>query len=64
MRPALRVDDSLTAVELTRKAKRERYARLRARILAIRYLRLGHTVPEAANALGMSEGQLRTWVHR
>lgn len=64
MRPALRVDDSLTAVELTRKAKRERDARLRARILAIRYLRLGHTVPEAANALGMSERQLRTWVHR
>ena len=37
---------------------------MRARILAIRYLRLGHTVPEAANALGMSERQLRTWVHR
>lgn len=64
MRPALRVDDSLTAAELTRKAKRERDARLRARILAIRYLRVGHTVPEAANALGMSERQLRTWVHR
>ncbi len=54
-RPALPVDDSLTAVELTRKAKREQDARVRARILAIRYLRLGHTVPEAANTLGMSD---------
>ncbi len=64
MRPALRVDDSLTAVELTRKAKREQDARVRSRILAIRYLRLGYTVPKAANTLGMSERQLRTWVHR
>lgn len=64
MRPALRVDDSLTAAELARRAKRQQDARVRARILAIRYLRLGHTVPEAAQVLGMSERQLRTWVHR
>lgn len=64
MRPALRVDDSLTAAELARGGKRQQDARVRARILAIRYLRLGHTVPEAATALGMSERQLRTWVHR
>lgn len=64
MRPALRVDDSLTTVGLAQRAKRQHDARVRARILAIRYLRLGHTVPEAANALGMSERQLRTWVHR
>lgn len=64
MRPALRVDESLTAAELAKLAKREREARVRGRIVAIRYLRLGHTVPEAANALGMSERQLRNWVHR
>lgn len=64
MRPALRVDDSLTAAELARRAKRQQDARVRTRILAIRYLRLGHTVPEAAHVLGMSERQLRTWVHR
>lgn len=64
MRPALQVDDSLTAAELARRAKRQQDARVRTRILAIRYLRLGHTVPEAANVLGMSERQLRTWVHR
>ncbi len=64
VRPALRVDDSLTAGELAKRAKRQQDARIRARILAIRYMRLGHTVPEAANALGVSERQLRTWVHR
>ncbi len=64
MRLPLRVDESLTAAELTKLAKRERDARVRGRIIAIRYLRLGHTVPEAANALGMSERQLRNWVHR
>lgn len=64
MRPALRVGTSLAPEELARKAKQERDARVRARILAIRYLRLGHTVPEGAKALGMSERQLRTWVHR
>lgn len=64
MRPALRVDVALPPAELASRAKRERDARVRARILAIRYLRLGHTVPEGAKALGMSERQLRTWVHR
>jgi len=64
MRPALRVDESLTAAELAKLAKRERDARVRGRIVAVRYLRLGHTVPEAAKALGMSERQLRNRVHR
>jgi len=64
MRPALRVNESLTTAELAKLAKREREARVRGRIVAIRYLRLGHTVPEAANALGMSERQLRNWVQR
>ena len=64
MRLPLQVDESLTAAELTKLAKRERDARVRGRIIAIRYLRLGHTVPEASRALGMSERQLRNWVHR
>ncbi len=64
MRPALRVDESLSAAELAKLAGRERDARMRGRIVAIRHLRLGHTVPEASNALGMSERQLRNWVHR
>ena len=54
MRPALRVDGSLTAAALAKLAKLEGDARVRGRIIAVRYLRLGHTVPEAANALGMS----------
>ena len=64
MRPALRVDESLSATELAKLAKRERDARIRGRIVAVRYLRLGHTVPQASSALGMSERQLRNWVHR
>ena len=64
MRLALRVDESLTAAELAKLAKRERDARVKGRIVAVRYLRLGHTVPEASDALGMSERQLRNWVHR
>lgn len=64
MRLPLQVDESLTAAELTNLAKRERDARVRGRIIAVRYLRLGHTVPEASKALGMSERQLRNWVHR
>ena len=64
MRLPLQVDESLTAAELTKLAKRERDARVRGRIIAVRYLRLGHTVPEASSALGMSERQLRNWVHR
>lgn len=64
MRPALRVDESLSATELAKLAKRERDARIRGRIVAVRYLRLGHTVPQASRALGMSERQLRNWVHR
>ena len=64
MRPALQVDESLSAAELAKLAGRERDARMRGRIIAVRHLRLGHTVPEASNALGMSERQLRNWVHR
>jgi hypothetical protein len=50
--------DSLTAGELAKRAKRQPDARIRARILAICSMRLGHTIPEAANALGMSGGGL------
>jgi transposase len=58
------VDESVTAPELARISKRQRDPRMRTRVAAIRYLRLGHTVPETAKAFGMSERQVRNWVHR
>ena len=60
----LRVTPHVSLAELKRTAGVEKCARVRERILALRYLQAGHTVPEAGQIFSLGETQLRHWVHR
>lgn len=64
MRTPLKIVTELTERDLAKLAKAESDARVRQRILAIRLIVMGHTVPQAAPAVGLKERQLRNWVHR
>jgi transposase len=64
MRRPLQVETELTGRDLARLARSERDARVRQRLLAIRLVVMGHTVPQAAPVVGLKERQVRNWVHR
>lgn len=64
MRTPLKIDTKLSERDLVSLAKSECDARVRQRILAIRLIVMGHTVPQAAPVVGLKERQVRNWVHR
>ena len=64
MRTPLRIETELTEQDLARLARAEGDARVRQRILAIRLIVMGQTVPQAAPVVGLRERQVRNWVHR
>jgi len=63
MRP-LKITCETTAASLAATAKKEKDARVRTRISAMRMILLKKTVPEVAESLALGERQLRRWVHR
>jgi len=64
MRTPLKIETELTERDLAGHARTEPDARVRQRILAIRLLVMGQTVPRAAPVVGLKERQVRNWVHR
>lgn len=64
MKMPLRVAYPCTGVSLAAAAKDEPVGRVRQRILTLRLLRLGKTIPEVAPMLSISPTRLRQWVHR
>jgi len=64
MRTPLKIETDLTEWDLAELAKAEKDARVRQRILAIRLIVMGRTVPQAAPIVGLRERQVRNWVHR
>jgi transposase len=60
----LTVNTDLTPDDLARIAKKEPNPRVRQRLLAIRLVLMGNTVPQAAKAVGLKQRQSRNWVHR
>jgi transposase len=64
MRTALKIETELTERDLARVARAEGDARVRQRVLAIRLIVMGQTVPQAAPMVGLKERQVRNWVHR
>lgn len=64
MPPALRITSHHSLTELKCAAEKEPCARVRERILAVRYLQAGHIVPEAVKIFSLGPTQLRQWVHR
>ena len=61
---ALMPSGRLSSDDLAAAARRESDGRMQTRILAIRYMQLGHTAPEAAKVFPISDTQLRMWVRR
>jgi len=55
---------SLTPDELAKIAKKEPNPRVRQRLLAVRLVVMGNTVPKAAKAVGLKQRQSRNWIHR
>ena len=64
MRTPLRIEAELTERDLARVAPAEGGAGVRQRVLAIRLIVMGQTVPQAAPMVGLKERQVRNWVHR
>ena len=60
----LTLQTSLTPDELARIAKKEPNPRVRQRLLAVRLVVMGNTVPQAAKAVGLKQRQSRNWIHR
>ena len=63
-RRLLRVKTHLTSEELDLAARTEGKSQVKIRILAIRYMLKGHTAAAAATEFGVSQTQVRQWVHR
>lgn len=61
---ALVPSDRLSSEELDKAARAETDGRVRTRILAIRYMRQGHSAREAAGIFPISDTQLGMWVRR
>jgi len=64
MRTPLRIETAFSERDLAQQARQEADPRVRQRLLAIRLVVMGRTVPAAALASGLKQRQLRTWVHR
>jgi transposase len=64
MRRGLAVTWPVTAEELGARAAKEPCGRLRARLLAMRLVCLGESVPAAARAVGTNRRRVVNWVHR
>jgi transposase len=60
----LKVNAGLTPDDLAKIAKKESNPRVRQRLLAVRLVVMGNTVPQAAKAVGLKQRQSRNWIHR
>ena len=60
----LTVQTNLTPDDLAKIAKKEPNPRVRQRLLAVRLVVMGNTVPQAAKAVGLKQRQSRNWIHR
>jgi transposase len=60
----LKPSGRLGSDDLAAAARGESDGRVKTRILAIRYMLLGHTAPDAAKVFPVSGTQLRMWVRR
>lgn len=61
---ALMPSGRLSSDELDRAARAERDGRVRTRVLAVRYMRQGHSAREAASVFPIADRQLGMWVRR
>jgi len=55
---------SHTPDQLAKIANKEPNPRVRQRLLAVRLVAMGNTVPQAAKSIGLKQRQTRNWIHR
>jgi transposase len=60
----LTVNINLSPNEVAKVANKEPNPRVRQRLLAVRLVVMGNTVPQAAKAVGLKQRQTRNWIHR
>jgi len=58
------VQTGLSPDHLAKIANKEPNPRVRQRLLAVRLVVMGNTVPQAAKAVGLKQRQTRNWIHR
>lgn len=64
MRKPLTITYEITAKEIANLARKEKDGRVRQRLLAMKFIAQGQTIPQAAKRLDISERPLRKWLHR
>ena len=60
----LTVQTDLTPQQLAQLVRKQANPRVRQRLLAVRLVVMGKTVPQAAHSIGLKQRQTRTWIHR
>ena len=63
MRP-LQITYKISLKEIAALIRRQRDARIRQRLIAIKFMLQGLNIPEVARRMDISERPLRKWVHR
>lgn len=64
MRPALTITYPMTAKELSELVRKAKDGRVRQRLMAMKFIVQGHTIPQAAARMDIAERPLRKWLHR
>lgn len=64
MRPALTITYPITAKELSEFVRKAKDGRVRQRLMAMKFIAQGHTIPQVAARMDISERPLRKWLHR
>jgi len=64
MRQALTITYPITAKELSELVRKANDGRVRQRLMAMKFIAQGHTIPQVAAQLDIAERPLRKWLHR
>ena len=64
MGQALKITYQITSKEIASLIRIEKDGRVRQRLMAIKFISQGQTIPQVAKRMDISERPLRTWLHR
>jgi transposase len=64
MRQALRITYQITPKEMANLIRKEKDGRVRQRLMAMKFITQGQTIPQVAARMDIAERPLRKWLHR
>jgi transposase len=64
MRQALKTTYEITVKELSDLVRKAKDGRVRQRLMAMKFIAQGHTIPQVSARMDISERPLRKWLHR